>query len=210
MKIERYVSDLLKSNMYVISENDRHILVDPYETDQINITGIVDYILLTHEHFDHISGVVYWKEKTNAKVMASVTCAKMCANSTKNLSRYFEALCELQTWIKEYRIPKVSDYTCKVDEVYENEYELEWMGYNVKLLECPGHSKGSSIIILNDKYVFSGDTLLRDYPTELRFPGGDKNDWIHKGRLVLEKIPGDAIILPGHFDSFNMKDYRFW
>ena len=108
MEIETIVSDLLKSNMYVIKENGRCILIDPCITD-CKIEN-ADYILLTHEHYDHISGVNYWREKTGAIAIVSKICAEKCADPRKNMSRYYETFCELQTWIPNYKSPSVKDY----------------------------------------------------------------------------------------------------
>ena len=84
--------------MYVLEENNHLILIDPCIIDIRLENKTVDYIFLTHEHYDHISGVNYWKEKCEAEVVCSNICAEKIESSRKNLSRYFDAFCELQTW----------------------------------------------------------------------------------------------------------------
>ena len=60
MKVEKFVSGFLDTNTYLLKE-DRHLLIiDPADNtavlercrDAATIT-----VLLTHEHFDHISGL---------------------------------------------------------------------------------------------------------------------------------------------------------
>lgn len=201
MEIETIVSDLLKSNMYVIKENGRCILIDPCVTSH-NFEN-VDYILLTHEHYDHISGVNYWKNRTNASVVASNKCAIECQNSRKNLSRYFEAFCQLQTWITGCDIVGSTDYTCDVDITFEGEMVLEWEKHKIVMKECPGHSPGSIIIIIDDNMVFSGDSIMKDYEVECGFPGGSKEIWISHGMRVVNSLPIDSMIYPGHFAEFR-------
>lgn len=206
MEIKTIESQLLKSNMYVICENDRHIIIDPCICN-IDIDN-VDYILLTHEHYDHISGVNYWVERTGARVIASSKCADACMDSRKNLSRYFKAFCELQTWIPVHNEVKNVDYTCNVDETYEKFYCMEWECHNIKFFESPGHSKGSSIIQIDDKIVFSGDSILEDIETECGLPGGNKTDWECISIPIIEQLSDDSIIYPGHYHAFEIKKYK--
>ena len=56
MEIEVIESPYLKSNMYVLSEDNHSIMIDPCENYQMKPGIRLDNILLTHEHYDHISG----------------------------------------------------------------------------------------------------------------------------------------------------------
>ena len=89
IKVTKVASDLLVSNMYILESNGRYILIDPCVAEIDIDDNCVDYILLTHEHYDHISGVNHWKERTNATVLCSKNCAKNISNPSKNLSKYF-------------------------------------------------------------------------------------------------------------------------
>ncbi len=201
MIIEKKVSKLLKSNMYIVHEEGHCLLIDPHEAT-LDIPN-VDYILLTHEHYDHISGVNYWKEKTGALVMASQKCADNCKDSRKNLSRFFDVFCELQTWIDEYEVVECTDYTCEVDCTFEKKTSLKWYGHDIVLIECPGHSKGSILIAIDNQHFFSGDSILYNTITECGLPGGSKKDWTEKGLPVVENVPENAMIYPGHFEIFG-------
>lgn len=200
MIIEKIVSKLLKSNMYLISENNRYILIDPCvaERDICN----VDYILLTHEHYDHISGVNYWKEKTGAIVVASERCAENCCDSRKNLSRYFKAFCELQTWIPDYDVVENCEYICQVDDTYNRSKMIYWQGHTIELYICPGHSEGGAIIAIDGKHIFSGDSILQGTEIECGLPGGDIIAWENEGKVIVDRISRGSIIHPGHFDDF--------
>ncbi|MCQ2497588.1 MAG: MBL fold metallo-hydrolase [Lachnospiraceae bacterium] len=204
MIIERVVSDLLDSNMYLICENQRTIIVDPCIIDKKIFN--VDYILLTHEHYDHISGVNYWKSKTGAKVIASEICAEKCIDSRKNLSRYFDSFCDIQTWLEGYVAPQVSDYECEVDLTFNKNCKIEWEGHSICIKECPGHSLGSCLIFLDDKFVFSGDSIFENMKTESGFPGGSRKAWREVGYPLVESLRDDYIVYPGHFKEFIFKD----
>ena len=66
--------------MYIIEENNHAILIDPYIQKGSMKNLIIDKIILTHEHYDHISGVNYYKEKYNVPVLCSNACAKNIEN----------------------------------------------------------------------------------------------------------------------------------
>ena len=148
MKIFHIISNLISSNMYVLEENNHLILIDPCIIDIRLENKTVDYIFLTHEHYDHISGVNYWKEKCEAEVVCSNICAENIESSRKNLSRYFDAFCELQTWVTVEEPVVNIDYSCQADRSFEDHLTLEWQGNKICLFECPGHSLGSIFYIL--------------------------------------------------------------
>ncbi len=203
MEIRRYASDLLASNMYVIAESDSAIVIDPCR-DVTPAAGLrIEQIILTHEHYDHISGVRLWKEQTGAKVLCSKTCAENIRSPRKNLARFFQAFCELQTWVKVDRIPAYDpEFSCEADQVFENEMSFGWKGHQFRLTELPGHSRGSIGIFLDEVYFFSGDSMLEGKETELRFPGGSKSLWKTVSLPKLADLPEEIKVFPGHFGDF--------
>ena len=60
-------------NMYILEENNHYVLIDPciIELPFVNASNI-DYIFLTHEHYDHVSGVNYWRDQSGASVVCSI------------------------------------------------------------------------------------------------------------------------------------------
>lgn len=204
MTIRRYESGLLSSNMYTIMENGHLVVIDPCEDVSAADSLCVDYILLTHEHFDHISGVNNWKLKTKAPVLCSKACAENIKDPRRNLARYFKEFCELQTWIELDSVPLSDpDYSCTADLVFEDEFYLDWQGHVFHLIEMPGHSMGSIGILLDDSFFFSGDSLFENKDIELRLPGGNRKKWMEIGVPRLAYIPDNAIVLPGHFMEFK-------
>lgn len=203
MEIRRYESGLLSSNMYVIVEGNHAIVIDPF--DDVSPAGglKVDYILLTHEHYDHISGVNVWKKMTGALVLCSRACAENIQNPKKNMSNHFKEFCELQTWIELDEIPASDpNYSCSADQMFEDQMELRWRGHILRLFEIPGHSQGSIGIMLDEKEFFSGDSLMGNSEIELRMPGGSRKKWKEIGSKRIEALPNGIRIWPGHFNEF--------
>ena len=206
MKIKRFVTDLMSSNMYVISESGHALVIDPCNVVMYAENLIVDKILLTHEHYDHISGVNVWKDATGAPVMCSKSCAANIINPQKNMSRYFNEFCSLQTMfpLKDLKL-KISDYICKADMTFNDKTSFCWQGHTVTLIEIPGHSLGSIGIYIDNRDFFSGDSFFENHDTELRLPGGSIRKWKEIGEKRIESIPHGVKIWPGHFECFIKK-----
>lgn len=206
MDIKRYESELISSNMYVITERGHAIVIDPFDHIEPIEGLVIDYILLTHEHYDHISGVNLWKSVTKANVLCSEKCAERIQNPRKNFARYFKEFCDLQTWIELDKIPAHnSEYYCSADETFKDKKEYEWQGHTIQLIEIPGHSLGSIMIIIDNEHVFSGDSIMENSEIELRMPGGSKKQWNEVGRQRIQKLPDGIHIYPGHFNDFVYK-----
>ena len=204
MEIRRYESDLLSSNMYLIVEDKHAIVIDPFRDISPAAGLTIDFILLTHEHYDHISGVNLWKEKTSAPVLCSTACAENITNPKKNLASIFRAFCELQTWIKLDKIPSADvKYFCCADITFSDEKQTEWYGHKFDLFEIPGHSRGSIGILVDNRYFFSGDSLMQDLEIELRLPGGSKRLWEQIGKNRIAQLPDPIRVYPGHFAPFD-------
>lgn len=207
MLVKRICSDLLESNMYIVVESGHALIIDPCKNISMFDSDLkYDWILLTHEHYDHISGVNDWKRLTGARLMCSKECAESISSSKKNMSRYFSAFCEMQSFSTDIPHYPVKEFTCNADEIFEISSEVDWMGHTLKLIHCPGHSKGSILIYFDNEAVFSGDSILQGKNTECRFPGGSIKAWESIGKPLVEKIKDDMIVYPGHFEEFYYKD----
>lgn len=210
MKIEVVESAYLKSNMYVLIEQGHITMIDPCENYIIPEGMEPDYIFLTHEHYDHISAVNYWKERSNAKVICSSICGSNIKDSKRNLSKHFGVFLQIQTWIEDIGNIEVSPYETVADIVFPERLEVSWKGHKFFLFITPGHSKGSSSILLDNYWLFAGDTLMKNFPVSFGLPGGSKKDWLNITKPAFLKLPENTVVMPGHFECFALKDYAFW
>lgn len=214
MEIKCFVSPLLDENMYIICENGHCIIIDPYdcpESEQL-LDGLrPDFMLVTHEHYDHISGVNAFKSRYKVPLYANNICNKNMQNPRKNFAKYEEAYLNFQKGVvieQKKKIPLDEKYTCCADFIVEDGQTLEWMGHSIFIKMSPGHSAGSNLIILDAFHMFSGDCMLPPDIPAARFPGGNPQAFQEITLPYLESLDGNITVYPGHYDSFRLKDFH--
>lgn len=129
MKVERFVSGFLDTNTHLLEEDGHLLIIDPTDyaallekcKDAASVT-----VLLTHEHFDHISGLNRIRElcASSCHVIAGATCSERIQDTKANLSAYADVLAQLggkqipETW--EPFSCKAADITIKMLLIFPN------------------------------------------------------------------------------------------
>jgi len=216
--VYRSVYAPVKSNMFALLTGNEAVVFDPTEDEELlqlfKYKGIEKvHILLTHGHYDHISGVEWLKEHTGASVFCQAMCADRLANSKRPLSRLVAMVLAVED-MKDggHRYQDFKDsykpFTIKADITFDKEADIKVGVFEFHVTSTPGHSEGSSCYQLFDKVVFTGDTLLKEYPVILKFPGGNKEEYERKTLPFLQSLTKDCIIMPGHGDPFVLKETK--
>lgn len=208
MEIDRYTSPLLDSNMYVVSENSHCIIIDPYFSPKTCslLSGLTpDFMLVTHEHYDHISGVNSYKKRYGIPLYASRMCDEGLRDPVQNRAKFFGAWLEVQG-ITGQKIDKT--YVCHAEELVEDGQTLTWMGHRILFKLAPGHSTGSTLILLDGNMLFSGDCLLRKSIAAARLPGSDPKVFQQSTLPYLTQLDGDILAFPGHYGCFRLRDHH--
>lgn len=196
---------VINSNMYVLPAGGEALIVDPHvsaEAEQLLTENAVRRctVLLTHEHFDHISGVNRLRELYPCEVVCTEACADALENPRKNAAKYFAALFVGRNAEEQETVKRFLDveYRCKADTTYEGELRLNWNGIELQLLEAPGHSPGGQFILVEERRLFSGDNLVPGEKLITRLPGGNKVAYRERTAPFLRALADDIIVFPGH------------
>ena len=218
VEIFRSVYAPVKSNMFTLISGNEAAVFDPNEDEELRdllkSRGIRQIrILLTHGHYDHISGVQWLKDHFDAEVICQEHCADRMANSKRPLSRLVEMVLSVQDMEDgghRYQDFKQSykPFTIAADRTFGQEADIPVGDLDFHATATPGHSEGSTCYTLLGKLVFTGDTLLQDYPVILKFPGGNQADYERVALPYLQALDPESIILPGHGDPFVLKDAK--
>lgn len=201
MKITKIELEPFETNCYVlIDENTKKVaIIDPAICsdellNHIKSTGVsdIEYILLTHGHFDHILGVAGLKEiYKNAKVAIHSLDAEKLSNPKKSLATSV-----------------VGDLQKPVDaDIILNDNDKISLGdLSIEVLHTPGHTPGSVCFICED-VMFSGDTLFCKTVGRTDFDGGNMDDML-KSVNRLGKLNGDYKVYPGHSVETTLDEER--
>lgn len=199
--VHLFPAPFLDSRMYLLLQNGRGLAVDPCDSREaealLEKEGARDLlVLLTHEHYDHISGVNRLRELLPCRVVCSEACAQGMADPRKNAAAYWEAL--FPQGRRNGALPPDPAYACQADRTYRGRLELEWEGLALELRELPGHSPGNQLILAEGKYAFTGDSLIPGRRVVTRLPGGSRRVFREKAAPVLAALGPDTVIFPGH------------
>lgn len=204
IQIYNYLMQGIHSSMYVILDRKSALIIDPNPREDAlallqknRVTGVTVY--LTHEHFDHIAGVNRLRQYFQTHIICSRIASERITDSGKNLARYWEVTMMDQPKEKwaEWEAMKDETYTCTADEVFDGETEWDWHGHRIQAVPAPGHSPGSVVYFI-DGLLFSGDSLVNGAGVICRLPGGSWKTYTEKTRPLIEALPGDTMVFPGH------------
>lgn len=197
MQITKISGGPLPTNCYLLKDDEtgKSAVIDPgFESEELSELvrkdGNVEAILLTHGHFDHISGVRRIWEETNAKIYLPEDELLFVTDGSLNLSGVFFG-------------ESVSPF--RVDVPLSDGQTVNVGKLEVKVLMTPGHTSGSCCFIVEDA-IFSGDTLMKLSCGRTDFPTGNYSQLLNSLRRLGE-LPGDYRVFPGH-GSATMLDYE--
>lgn len=176
----------LQNNCYLITDKDtdKSALVDctEFSDRMLDFIGNADleYILLTHGHFDHIGGVSEISKKYNAKVVISSVDAPMLSSSKLSLAAFCGAVHNNSS----------ADITVEDNDV------IELGNSKIRVISTPGHTSGSVCYMCDDN-LFTGDTMFFCSCGRTDFPTGSPID-MQSSLNKLASLNGDYKIFAGH------------
>ena len=189
IKIKQFIAGQLENNMYLVMDEDtkKAVLIDATElipeiTDAVKQLGAdVQYILLTHGHFDHIMGLNDLKKELNAGAM-------ICKDDLV-ISDNINEFTRLFNW---------QDSKPPVYEKYLKDGDVITVGnMNIKVIHTPGHTEGGVCYLIDDN-LFSGDTLFRGSVGRTDLFGGNFSKLSDSIKNKLFKLDNDIKVFPGH------------
>lgn len=186
MQIKSITLGELGNNCYLITDQASGLSAlvdctdDSKEMRDFIGSAKLEYILLTHGHFDHIGGVAAISRDYGAKVVISAQDASMLSSGKASLSAFFG--------IKQDKITP--------DLTVSEGSSLMLGETQIKVLATPGHTKGGVCYLLKD-CIFTGDTLFFCSCGRTDFPGGSSKE-IMQSLKRLATLEDSLKVYPGH------------
>lgn len=208
VKIQQYTWAIVDSNSWLITEGTHGLLIDAIENKKLEdtIKDLDDLtIVLTHSHFDHIIGLNSIRElRPDATVIATEKCSENIGNIYRNMSATATAFMQFYEKGKKGDI-EIAPFVCNpADSTISEQVRVIFHGHEIDLIPVYGHSEDGLIALFDDKYLFSGDTLL-NITTVTRFPSGSKKRFFDEDIPLLQLLPVDTVY-PGHGGEGALRD----
>lgn len=196
-----------RSNVFLVSYNNLNILVDTSTSryrkkikERLHTLGLhhIDYLVLTHSHFDHAGNAREIKENFSAKVFIHNSEAAYLENGDNiipNGTNFFT-----RPLLKAFApkiFPKLKFEPCKCDLTVGEVFLFFDLGLNARIIHTPGHTPGSMSMVVDDEIALVGDTMFGVFKNSIMTPvAKDVITMIDSWGLLLNT--GCRLFLPGH------------
>ena len=187
------VNKPLSSNCYIIVKKEKCVVVDPGTKDNAELLNLLssmnlvpEYIILTHEHYDHIGGCNILRcQYPEVKLIASKLCNDNIQDERWNLSRYIDEA-------------GIGFTVSAADLVISEDCVVSLCNCEFFFILTPGHSMGSMCFSVN-KCFFTGDTFIPGVKPVLKLKGSNEAQY----ELSINKIAHilndkEFVLFPGH------------
>jgi glyoxylase-like metal-dependent hydrolase (beta-lactamase superfamily II) len=180
-----------KENCYIVRQPGaaRAIMIDPGAEPERLIeavqatAAVIEAVLLTHTHVDHIGAVAPLARATGARVYCPA------------LER--QVLADIDSVYGPLGFGSFESY--EADEVLSGGEQLELAGLEIEVAFTPGHSPGHlTFAIPAHETLLDGDVLFRGSVGRTDLPGGDWPTLLASITSLLDDHLPQTAVFPGH------------
>ena len=179
--MKKYITGNLSNNAYFLPE--WKVLIDaPLGIkEQINPQNIKK-VFLTHGHYDHTEGL-----------------PEIIADNP-----------DVEVYLSKRELNFLKDHTPDLFSQVRWEFfpeEKDKLFGEIEVIETPGHTPGSVCFLLGNE-LFSGDTLFKGTVGRTDLRGGDENLLQNSLQNLLELLPPEIVVYPGHGEETSISASR--
>lgn len=205
IKVLSYVNTPVPSNTYLLVREDRRCLViDPGTKEQADVRDYIqsygltlNYIVLTHEHFDHCWGVNYLLGYFPS---TKVVTTKLCSEWVQTPMNYFNKL-----YFDSDEMYSIEHVDICAEDVG---WKLKWGSIDIDLIEAKGHTNRGLCVNIGNA-LFSGDTMIYNTkPFIKKKYGGSVEELKETIDKIYQLYAGETVVYPGHGESFRLKEMK--
>ncbi len=199
--VEQLVTGKWKENCYLLKdqESGEIAIIDPGD-DADTIAGRIEasggkvcHILLTHGHYDHLGAA------SEICKLTGLSCAIHVADVSLLRRAPVYALA-----FEKRRIAAPSSIT-----PFQGAEAFYLGGERIQASLAPGHTRGS-VCFQFGGCVFTGDTLMKATLGRTDLPGGDDDQIARSVHHLINQLPDNSLILPGHGQPWSQKEAKAW
>lgn len=182
MKVDRLPIGLYDENIYILHEDNKVLIIDPGKhkdkiIEKISSNEVVQGILITHGHYDHVGAADDIYEYYSAPVYIDKNDELLIKTqgTASNGGCDIPVYCPLNYYT--YGNMKIGDF-------------------NLTIIPTPGHTSGS-VCIGYKNILFTGDTLFADSIGRTDFFSGSEAQ-MFSSLQTLKLLSNDIVVYPGH------------
>lgn len=185
------------------SANQRGVLESELESAGCR-PGNLDLVVLTHGDFDHAGNAAYLGKTFGAKIAMHEDDAGMVERGDMFWNRKTGNV--LLRWLSPILFGFGKQKRFTPDLFVEDGSDLSAHGFDARIVDLPGHSKGSIGILTAGGDLFCGDLLENTAKPALNSIMDD----LMAANASVEKLAGMGIktVYPGHGSPFSMDMFR--
>jgi glyoxylase-like metal-dependent hydrolase (beta-lactamase superfamily II) len=187
----------VQENTWIVRQEnaEKALLIDPGdEPDTITaaleeLGTTPEAILITHCHFDHVGAVAEMARRTKAPVY----CPEGEVFILENINDYV-------------RFPGFGPFESYTPEqTVKDGDKLQLAGFEIDVIGAPGHSPDHvTYSIPADTALFGGDVLFQGSIGRTDLPGADHQTLMDSIARLLQLLPDETGVLPGHGDPTSL------
>lgn len=196
------------TNCYLIESNSTNILVDTGQRMffkklsaflHANLTfqnKTLDYLILTHTHYDHAGNANKVKELFAPQIIVHEKESTCLAEGFTTLPRGTNLIINLLTTIVNKYLSRLGKYEAAQSDIEIcNSKKLNLN--NLEILETPGHTSGSLSVLIDQEMAIVGDTLFGVLPNKVFPPFADNKEVLMESWRKLLKTDS-TLFFPAH------------
>ena len=188
-------------NCYIVEDNDKAILIDngrkKYRDKILEKCREfhVGLIVLTHGHMDHCQNAAYLANALHIPIAMNKKDLNLIPDNRKQslFAKTFLGKIVLSVSLSSFEKDSLEVFEPKI--YLENDDDLSEYGIAAKVVELPGHTKGSIGIKVDDN-LFVGDALMNMFYPTLSMLYADEQEMLSSAEYISEL--GDKTIYFGH------------